>query len=128
MTATPFSALTVRQQEYSNIIITAVEGGSNYWASFRDYRWQTEDGDEVAASVSVRDREEPTEQRKTVTIREIASAFSRLARGEAGEALAHQRPKWAKAYREIADGNWDYDATDADILMQVAVYGTVHFG
>ena len=127
MTATLFSALTISQQEYSNIIITAVEGGSNYWASFRDYRHHV-DGEEVAATVSVRDREEPTEQRKTVTIKEIASAFSRLARGEAGEALAHQRPKWAKAYREIADGNWDYDATDADILMQVAVYGTVHFG
>lgn len=125
-TPTAYASLTPRQRAYSDIIVNAVEGcGIQYWASVRDYRTRSESGEEIAASVRVRDIEDPSEKRTTVTIREIASAFTKLANGEA---QPHQQQKWRQAHRDVVVGNWDYDTSDADTLIQIAVYGEVVFG
>jgi hypothetical protein len=120
-TDTPYATLSTRQQAYSDVIVTAVEGGINYWARCKDYRWQDASGTENAASVAVR----VDGEWKTITTREIASAFSKLSKGEV---LPRQNAYWRKAYRDVATGDWDYDAADADVIFQIAALDDVVYG
>ena len=123
--AVPYADLSVRHQCYSDIIVTAAEGGIAYWASCRDYRHEV-DGVAVGACVRVRDAEDRSEPRRLITVGSIARAFARVARGE-GIPQSRQA-YWLRAYREAGDGSWDYDAEDADVLVQVAAYGDIVFG
>jgi hypothetical protein len=121
--------MTPRQKMYSDIIITAVEGGSDYWAFFTKYKWQDADGCEVAATVTIHPEDEA--EVYALDIRKIGSALSRMANGGGfgrREAPEWWVKKWRKAYRECANGSWDFDANDADAIVQVAIFGEVVYG
>ena len=128
---------SLRRQTYSDIIVTAVEGGIGYWSQCRNYRWQDDNGEEIPATVEVRECEEdgvPCGDWIKVTPDTIASALSRMSRGE-GFSGNPKRPapewwtrKWRKAYRDCATGDFDFDASDADTIFQVAALGVLTYG
>ena len=114
--------------EVSDILCTALEGGSNYWLT--DYRPKTEmkQIDEYDNYVGITllnpspDEEiaeccEPA-LKDTIELEDIANALTKLASDPEG-------CKVNGAYRFNSE---DYDANDADIVLQVAVFGEVIYG
>ena len=120
MTTIPTLAtdLPTRQRCYSDLIITAVEGGIGYWSECRNYHWQNAAGDEIAAYVEIREVDEDGHacgEWVTITPATIASALSSMSRGAgwappgAAECPEWWTRKWRKAYRDAGLGTFDFD-------------------
>jgi hypothetical protein len=142
---------TERNDFLATVIVTAVEGGINYWAAVSDYEFvdgpnysltsasvrvhedadATDfDGETIVSSTGMRVPEEGV----LVTLDTIASAVQKIARGDAmvGEP-GHFDPLGdyaVKLIREASAANdaGDIDSDMADIIMQVAVIGHVRYG
>lgn len=130
------AATNQRTRMYRDILITAIEGGINYWASVLHYDpdidYATHDSGDGIHAVIVEDADGAKSQ--TIDTKAIRSAMSKLHKGEGYSLRSHVetpewwKKKWRKAYRECADGSWDFDAADADQIVQVAVFGEVVYG
>lgn len=122
---------TYRDQLFIDIFITAMEGGINYWAECSEYHWC----DELAADhpddydgffAVVHDME--SEPSKTYTInRSVISKGYALAAGEAGKKYC-----WSVSRPPLVpteDNEWeDFDALDADTIVQLGLFGEVIYG
>jgi len=100
------------------VICNAAEGGSTHWGLIRNYRHHV-DGVEVPASFEVRDMEDPADPWNTITSEKITEALKRCA------ATGPRAFRYRQALRNPDDA--DFDAEDADVLVQVAAYGSVTF-
>lgn len=110
-------AIDVPRQVLMDLLCTAVEGGSNYWASFSRATC-TKDGDYL--SVHVREYEASGDRllSRRVTAEDLATGLARL-----GTA------KFATASQHLADAlSEDGDATTADVVLQMTVFGDVVYG
>ena len=123
-----------RTQTYRSILTTAVEGGICYWASVETYNPDMCDdtldlGPKCSATIV---EDEDGAESKTLDTATIRKAMSKLSKGGGyrpdGTAPEWWTKKWRKAYKECADGSWDFDASDADVVVQVAVFGEVVYG
>ena len=113
--------MTTRKQTYIDILTTAYEDGAiDYWAATTPLRW-----DQGMPSFDVRDWECRRDPWVPVDSKAIAKAFSALSRGEV---IPHRQAYWRKAYRDAATGNFDFDAEDVDILVQIAAFDDIVFG
>ena len=117
---------TTRPDLYlGHLIITAVEGGSNHWAQFRDYHPDPNDIEPI--SIKVRDggfEGGDPEPWVRVTEPKIRAALRSVSMD--GDLAPHFREM---ARNILAEGmNADYDAADADVVMQHAVLGEVIYG
>lgn len=122
---------------YSDVIVTAVEGGIGYWSRCSDYdhgyKWN-EDCESRHQPASVTVHELVDEQANTykagvkITTKEIASAMQRIA--DFGQQIEYAGDEWrgrmAGALRE--KDAYDIDAGDADVIMQIAVLGCITYG
>lgn len=135
----------------ADLITTAVEGAINYWASVSDYTWAGPgyghsdgrpwaDGDTQHVSVTVyeTDGDDP-EHGHTVDVAAMRVALLRVV---AGECKPFFTPGYERRYetrvvdalRKVAAGtpldqtDYDFDASDADCMMQLAVLGEVVYG
>ena len=122
----------ITQSIFDNLIITALEGGSNYWYELNDDEFcmdlpaKAGDYDTLTEKISkalftnpdfqmkVYDKEIPDEVLGTVTQESIMKAFE-LANLHYSVCLDNI----------ISD---DYDAEDADVMFQLATMGEVVFG
>lgn len=119
--------MEVSQDDFENLIVTAMEGGSNYWYLIRGNKWRDqlpkETKDEPTSvrigralyndptfELKVYDLEEPEELLGTVTQASMIKAFINC-KDEAAEMFDES-----------------YDAWTADTLFQWAVMGEVTFG
>lgn len=117
--------IPVSRQTLRDLLCTAVEGGSNYWAEFRDCE-RTDDLDYIR--VRVVEKEASTDKpRKNVyvTAEDLASGLERLAKVVTNEDTAHQ---FSAAGQHFAAALGDHDATTADVVLQMAVFGDVVYG
>lgn len=117
----------------NHVFTTAIEGGINYWASTRNYRW------------SLRDTaNEPTWEP------DPDNFFADIIDEEDGETAYHINRRimergWRYAYEhrdkfnwstepipELVEGdaldNWDFDAWDADMILQMGLWEQVKYG
>lgn len=126
----------------ASIIITAVEGGINYWASVSDYRWwdPTLDGGTAVhhdgipnAYVTVHESERDDEdgyEGVLITVEHIARALGTLRQGPVtglAESLRADIVAQDRANGED-ETHQDIDAGLADCILQVAMFGTVVYG
>lgn len=120
---------------YSDVIVTAVEGGIGYWSRCSEYVHGYGDGfgdREVVATVMVHELNDECEDNYKagvkVTTTEIANAMRRIA--DLTQPLEYALPEWrkrmARALREKDSG--DIDAGDADSIMQFTVLGVITYG
>ena len=139
---------TEREQFLADIIITAVEGGVNYWAQVSAYRWHSDvlEGGTAGAvantTATLHDMEEGGEY--VLTIDSIARAFTILKDATMqhdsrfGEEALHTKdgkrlylsPSRRKAYLGASAANdaGELDADDCDNIVQIAALGTVVYG
>lgn len=106
----------------ADALTTAVEGGVNYWAVTCD---MVRDADRRVTSVAVRDGEDDNAEWITVDIEAATHAVHCILASE-GEIAPHLRRELAMAVLEDDAGR--IDATLADCIVQIAVYGDIVFG
>ena len=100
----------------SDILITAVEGGTGYWAQCSDYEWS----DEHPETTQVRLHEVEADHAEftlghLVTTDSIAEGLSRMAADK-------KYPHFAKMVTQALVEE-DYDAEVADVAVQYAIFG-----
>lgn len=122
-----------RTQMFSDVIITAVEGGTGYWAVADKYRWS--DDDSYPATVTLIEQDsaggfdslnrEPIGA-YPVTVHGIAAAMYRIAFDPTiGVSNSIQRSVTvALVHTDYAD----LDADAADAIVQVLIFGDLVYG
>lgn len=121
--------VTDREEAYEDILVTAVEGGINYWCSV--VRW---DGSKAVGYEIEASEDKPVKH--TITVATVRKGINILAKGGGYDAPYGQpketpqwwKDKWREAYEGCATLDWDYDAADADVIVQVGLYGEVVYG
>lgn len=121
-----------------NWLTTAVEGGIGYWSVTVAYKWDTDDPDMVGAYVVEQDADKPASSVK-VGLVELRQAMNRIANDPTGCAIGRDHPLRKKIWNLLFDieagETWldldvssEFDATDADMVFQVAALGQVIYG
>jgi hypothetical protein len=129
--------LLARDEFLASVITTAIEGGVGYWAGCRVYRWwsPTLDGGTALPSVNggafahavLVDREDPEQRDWKVDPGTIVQAFERLAEdAPVLHVSTRTRNRLLGAYDDLEAG--DIDADDADMLVQIGLFGEVVYG
>lgn len=112
-----------KKQYLSDIIITAVEGGIQYWAQTKTYRWMN-----GPASVYVRETNDdgsPASEWKKVTIDLIETALQKIIKQDV-ETNDYIVKTCAGAFA-LKDAI-DFDSDMADVVLQVAVLNEIKYG
>ena len=117
--------VTDREEAYEDILVTAVEGGINYWFSVA--RWN---GSKAVGYDMDADEDKPAKH--TITVATVRKGLNLLAKGKGWHptkpAPQWWKDKWREAYEGCATCDWDYDAGDADAIVQVGLFGEVVYG
>lgn len=134
-----------RETFLASVVVTAVESGSQgigYWAEVEEYRWWLPDLDGGTAEpgphgggnawATIAEYDEHG-RRFDLTPKTISEAYKVLGRGRKGRGL----PDYAWPSQESLQRLWDaraendaglLDAIDADVLVQLGVYGKLVWG
>lgn len=127
---------TEREQFLADIITTAIEGGTGYWATVYRYKWDDLPPAEVHAWIvdneTVGTQPAPpayeawlSEHARVINVELIARGISRIASGRVPVALSLQQA--------IVVGNRDVDAgmidaDCADVIVQAGLFGEIVYG
>ena len=96
---------------FSDLFVTALEGGINYWALVNDYDYKN-------CSAIIIDKEASQSTQYNVDLNTVKKGL---------EALSLETSALAK--RKISSIlNEDYDAEDADIVLQYGLFGKLIYG
>jgi hypothetical protein len=120
----------------ADILVTAVEGGTDYWSEIKDYVSPAEDARRMYTRVSIREMFESGETETIwydVTIESIARGIARIldrdnpVKVEGGGTIHNDYIKMIAGANHINDA-CDIDASLADLIMQAAVLGVIRYG
>jgi hypothetical protein len=116
-----------RDQLLHDLFTTGLEGGIGYWCWCKSYRWSTDGGstpDLHGFRAVICDPEEETDH---VVDRKVVAKGYRLATHEWRDKLA-----WSSSGKPplviTDDTDWDFDAGDADMIVQLGLFGEVVYG
>lgn len=116
--------MTLSQQRLTDLLVGAAEGGSNYWASFsvpKDGCQTGQDYDRVRVREHAKHDDSKPAVDRIVLASELQTGFDRL--------LTADRKLFPGARQHAADIIAENDdATTADVLMQMTVFGEVIYG
>ena len=120
MTNTIAINVDIPQEFLADVVITAVEGGINYWVdAIEDYVWQ-EDGQEIShprASIKPMDEE----RWRPIGTNTIKIGIHRILNSEVVNPQLR-----SQIFRAVADANaGDIDAPVADAIVQVALFDDI---
>ncbi len=130
-----------RKRQYSSIFTTALEGGISYWATIEEYHWKKEGVPDTATMeemvdvdgfyATVTEEGDPTPLR--IDASTIHKAIKAILDGTAtfgGQPLSPNGriARLAKALDKSPTADPDYDAGDADNLVQIGLFGDVVYG
>lgn len=112
---------------FHGLFTTALEGGIGYWSECEDYRWSDGNGNDdykdfLAVIVDV---EDDNEMGYFIDRRVISRGY-KLAATEFRDKI-----NWSTEPPPLVitdDTDWDYDAGDADCIVQLGLFGKVIYG
>jgi len=102
---------TLTENDVQNIFVTAMEGGIDYWATMMVYDWPKIQGEIV---------NEDTGKRHDVNAITVIDGVEYVA-SRVGQ-------DWYAGPLIERIANNDYDASDADIIIQAGLFGKVVYG
>lgn len=111
--------IEIKPELLKDLLVTAVEGGSNYWAAFTDVE---RDEELYVTKTRLSDREADTPRVFTVTPDTLAVGLQNLATrmSKRGESAAG---------RHLTDALTENgDAITADVVLQMALFGEIVYG
>lgn len=112
-------------QHYHDLFITACEGGVNYWSQVNDYHWGYGDVEDLDGfSAYLVDHED--DEQVWVLDRATITKGWRLATTTFRDTISWSTGKPPVVW--TPDSDWDYDAGDADAIVQIALFGEVVYG
>lgn len=103
-----------RTQFLTDVFTTAFEGGINYWASVRVFRWEDEQRGVLLD-------EEDDGREWTITLDTIARGITVLT-------AVDRLPAAFKLANRTNGADGDFDADDADRILQAGLFGQVVYG
>jgi hypothetical protein len=125
----------IYDQQMLDIFTTALEGGINYWASVDAYHWSNEDGSDDIFGFYAKIREMEDNPNTVYLInREIIERGYKLATEDFREKISWStdypphKDEFFKSRVIDYDCPWDFDAGDADCILQLGIFGEVIFG
>jgi hypothetical protein len=113
---------TEREQFLADVIITAVEGGTGYWATAADYHWSDDEPTTTRVKLTP---EDDREAEYLVDIDVIAKGISEIKR-EVHSCRSDIRESILAGDRDNDAGVIDADG--ADVIVQIALFGEVVYG
>jgi hypothetical protein len=114
-----------------DLFVTAMEGGVNYWASLSLYKWSTGDGhteDLMGFSAVLHDDEGDTPDIGMPVTREVMDRGYRLAVDEWRRRISWNCDVDLPRPDRVTEDGWDHDAGDADVIVQLGLFGDVIYG
>jgi hypothetical protein len=118
---------TNREEFLSDVLITAVEGGINYWASVSEYKPQNN-----PSSVRVHEFDEDTgeyiEPGVLITTKEIGAVVKRIMDPDDDIKYVDNHTRSIVFQGAMEDDAGEIDADIADAIMQIAVLGEIVYG
>jgi len=104
------------RNKYQDLFITALEGGSNYWAGVISLENSEKLFNKIMDEdyiLTITDVEDPTETWV-------------ISKGDIKGSLALLRREYPEVYKNVQEGT--FDATDADLWLQLVAIGELTFG
>jgi hypothetical protein len=124
--------ISALSQLYLDLFTTALEGGIGYWSACGTYSWskgnklQTPDYEGFYAVIRDLEDDDKTTQIHRIDRAVIAKGY-KLATTEWRNKVA-----WSSGEKPPVvvgpDTDWDYDAGDADVIVQLGLFGEVVYG
>jgi len=122
-----------RKELLHDIFVTALEGGIGYWSVAKSYRWSKgaatierkleADLDNFKAVIVSSEGDWPGE--KVIDAAVIARGMNKIMSG----ALSGNKTLTKKVWKSIEDPeNADFDALDADAIVQIGLFGELVYG
>lgn len=122
--------LTGRESFLHDVFVTAIEGGIDFWAHIKKYRWSDGDGNESADAYALIEEDEEGAKEQKIDLDTIRKAFGQINKTKAGEKLpglsAENVARFKQAYKEFDAG--DIDSYDASCIVQLGLFGEVIYG
>ena len=110
----------------AGVVVTAVEGGINYWGDIRKYRWREDDERNFTeASVEVKVNDTPDAEWLTVDMAVIQQGIKAIRKGD------FQVNRVIVSYVVLGDRNNDageIDSDAADCIVQAGLFGAIVYG
>jgi len=111
---------------YCDVLVTAIESGIGYWADVKDYDWKEDnDGNMIAVSAMVKltnedDEEDILKGWHPLTPELVRTGIARILR----EKESYGKEFRAMVYADKQDRDaCNIDANDADVIVQVGLFG-----
>ena len=112
-----------------SIIITAVEGGIDYWATVSKYKWHDENEDDTFVDECVVADCEAPEVKYKVDAEAIAGGIQLILDGGQHFRSTGMKALATAIMQAISEGDiGNLDAGDCDCILQAAIFGQVIFG
>jgi len=109
-----------REEFLADVMTTAVEGGIGYWSRVRGYKWDCPPAEATVEVQSIDDR-----KWAVVTIGTIAKGIGKVFRDEV-KINPELRKRIIRA--SVQNDAGELDASDADAVLQVGIFGEVVYG
>ncbi len=120
----------ITQDDFENIIVTALEGGSNYWYSLGEgIPPKDNKGTPLAVRIAERIFNDSNYKLPIHDIEdEEGEPLGYLSQQSLLDAYGIISEKWPTHFHNMTSEDGDYDAETADVFFQVAVMGDIVFG
>lgn len=121
------TTITARDRFLFDLFTTALEGGINYWAEVLSYHWEAPEGDDDLRgfSAEIIETEEDGEPRHRIDRKVIARGY-KLATTKWRDRIHWSTAKPPVVVKDPAE--WDFDASDADVILQLGLFGETVYG
>lgn len=123
--------MSYRDKLLHGLFTTAIEGGINYWAEVDRYHWDSTPDDKTSTDdlhgfyAQIIESEEGVVHRVD---RAVMSKGYALAVGGHRDKIAWSTEPPPLVVTEQSYDDWDYDAGDADCILQLGLFGDVKYG
>jgi hypothetical protein len=123
----------IHLEHFENVIITALEGGSNYWYQLYtdDYRDQlplkTEQKPALSERIAAALYTDPNFKLPVYDVENTDNLLGTVTQASMFKAFQLAEKDYFFAWQHL-ENEEDFDATDADIIFQLATMGKVVFG
>jgi hypothetical protein len=112
-----------------DIFTTAIEGGCTYWARITGYRWRlpgTDEADLLTFKATIEDTEDDDKE-YVITRQTIVQGIQRALDGAFTYGSQPATPEMIAGMRRVISA-LDVDASAADNILQIALFGDVRYG
>lgn len=118
------------------LFTTALEGGIGYWSTCSEYHWSKGDGlgddDYEGFYAIIEDDESMPEDPDDYECNPLRIDKKTMKMGyELARTTWRNKVSWSSEkppFIPSADNDWDYDAGDADVIVQLGLFGEVLYG